>query len=335
MEISGSLHDIFAERFANAEQRIESLRQALSTKLSSLPPSDHHPELAIYATGSLARREATENSDLDAFFMLSHCEADRPIGRIRDVKILNAVLEATDENGFPDFSNDGVYLKFLHVEDVIKHIGGREDDYVNAFTSRMLMMLESCWLYNEDQYTLFRRKLIDVYFDDFHDHSKDFKPIFLLNDILRFWRTLCLNYESSRQWRSDDDLKRAKGHLDNLKLKFSRLNICFSYICHLMFQGNALNAESAISTSSMTPWQRLDYIADINPVHAKQISLMRELYSWFLDITGHPKEETLHWISIEDNRIDAFSKADTYIGEMGKLTKSIADENGYLRYLIV
>lgn len=268
--------------------------------------------------------------------MLSHSEGKKPIGRIRDVKILNAVLEAADENKFPDFSNDGVYLKFLHVEDVLKHIGRREDDYVNAFTARMLMMLESSWLYNEKKFVLFRNKIIKFYFDDFHDHSKDFMPIFLINDILRFWRTLCLNYESGRQWRSQkDELKRAKGHLDNLKLKFSRLNICFSFICHLMHQGVGLNSDSAIYTSSMTPWQRLDDIAHNLPEMADHISSMKHLYSWFLDTTGHPKEDTLQWISIEENRIDAFSKAASFIEQMGNLTREISEKNGYLRYLIV
>ena len=328
--------DIFAKRAINADARILSLRKALSEKLATLPRSDRHPDLAVYATGSLARREATDNSDLDAFFMLSHSEGKRPIGRIRDVKILNAVLEAADENKFPDFSNDGVYLKFLHIDDVLKHIGRREDDYVNAFTARMLMMLESSWLYNEKVFVNFRNKIIKFYFDDFHDHSKDFMPIFLINDILRFWRTLCLNYESGRQWRSEkDELKRAKGHLDNLKLKFSRLNICFSFICHLMHQGVGLNSDSAIYTSSMTPWQRLDDIAKNLPELIDQISSMKQLYSWFLDTTGHPKEDTLQWISTEENRIDAFSKAASFIEEMGNLTRVIAEKNGYLRYLIV
>lgn len=149
---------VFTQRAANADIRIGNLRSALAEKLSLLPQSVRHPDLTIYATGSLARGEATENSDLDAFFMLSHSEKEKPIGRIRDVKILNAVLEAADENGFPDFSNDGEYLKFLHVDDILKHIGRREDDYINAFTARMLMMLESSWLYNEDNFKLFKEK---------------------------------------------------------------------------------------------------------------------------------------------------------------------------------
>ena len=209
--------NIFQIRSTETAERIKTLRASLATQLSDLPESDAHPSLCIYATGSLARREATSHSDLDAFFLLSGDEADKPLGRIRDVRILNAVLNAQEEAGFPDFSNDGAYLKFLYIDNVVKCIGHRDDDYKNAFTARILLLTESIYLYGEPNFLAFRKNIVDVYFQDYHDHSQDFRPIFLLNDILRFWRTLCLNYENARHWREDEDeIKRAKGHLDNL-----------------------------------------------------------------------------------------------------------------------
>jgi hypothetical protein len=237
----------------------------LAERLSKLPASDKHPSLSIYVTGSLARGEATEHSDLDAFFMLSSKEEKKPIGRIRDTRIFYAVLKAQEAGGFPDFSNEGEYLKFLHIEDVIKNIGGREDDYKNGLTARMLLLLESKWLYDETHFDIFRNQIIQSYFEDYHDHSKNFRPIFLLNDILRFWRTLCLNYENSRSWRPVNESQgvdyRAQGHLKNLKLKFSRLNICFSYICHLLHQGPSLSFKNALHSASLTPFERLTAIS--------------------------------------------------------------------------
>lgn len=106
---------IYDVRSQAASQRIELLRRLLDEKLSKIPASENHPTLCIYATGSLARREASQHSDLDAFFMLSGSQKDKPIGRIRDVKILNAVLEAAEEADFPDFSGDGEYLRYLIV----------------------------------------------------------------------------------------------------------------------------------------------------------------------------------------------------------------------------
>ncbi len=328
--------EIFEQRAKQADSRIEILRSSLAKQLKNIPESADHPSLCIYATGSLARKEATQHSDLDAFFLLSGDEKDKPLGRIRDVRILNAVLNSQESAGFPDFSNDGSYLKFLYIDDVVKCIGHRDDDYKNAFTARILLLTESTYLYGEENFRAFRDKIIDIYFQDFHNHSSDFRPIFLLNDILRFWRTLCLNYENSRHWRNDEDkTKRSKGHLDNLKLKFSRLNICYSYICHLLSQGPALTRENAILTSNLTPYERLQEIRKLYSDLSSIIDVMESEYAWFLDITDKPKSEALDWISNQENRDSAFKHAAIFVSKTGELVQKIAEKNGYLRYLIV
>ncbi len=326
---------IFEQRAVEAEHRIAKLREVLESQLSNIPASDAHPSLCIYATGSLARKEATQHSDLDAFFLLSGDEGEKPLGRIRDVKILNAVLNAQEAGQFPDFSNDGAYLKFLYIDDVVRCIGSRDDDYKNAFTARILLLTESTYLYGKDNYNNFKTQIIDKYFQDFHDHSDNFRPIFLLNDLIRFWRTLCLNYENSRHWRVDDGMKRAKGHLDNLKLKFSRLNICYSFISHLLDQGSSLTKEHVHRTSSLTPYERLSEIRDRNHDVASIISHMEDEYAWFLDEMDRPKDEALQWISEEGNRNTAFKHAARFLEGTGTLVKVIADKNDYLRYLIV
>ena len=328
--------EIFEKRATQADARIGQLRSSLASQLKDLPISSEHPSLCIYATGSLARKEATEHSDLDAFFLLSGDEKEKPLGRIRDVRILNAVLNAQEGTGFPDFSNDGAYLKFLYIDDVVQCIGHREDDYKNAFTARILMLTESTYLYGEENFKTFRDKIIDIYFSDFHNHSNDFKPIFLLNDILRFWRTLCLNYENARHWRDDEDqIKRAKGHLDNLKLKFSRLNICYSYICHLLSQGSALTRENAIATSNLTPFERLGEIEGRYPDMLGIIEAMKTEYAWFLEMTDKPRDDALEWMSDQKNRDEAFRHAGAFVSKTGNLVQQIAEKNGYLRYLIV
>lgn len=327
---------VFEDRRQESNRRLESVRTSLSPALEAIAGTHGLPELAIYATGSLARREATRHSDLDAFFMLQGSEKANGIGRIRDVKIFHAVVVSAEEAEFPDFSNDGEYLRFLHVDDVVNGIGGRDDDYKNNFTARMLMMLESDWLYGKDAFESFQEKIISAYFEDFHDHSDQFRPLFLLNDVLRFWRTLCLNYENARNWRgAEDSRKSAKGHLGNLKLKFSRMNICFSFITHLMSQGHHLTLENAVATAKQSPLGRLQSIAEIGTVERGAVNRMLEEYDWFLRTTDKPKEEMLDWISNAGNREDAFRCASSFVEATGHLVRKVADDNGYLRYLIV
>jgi hypothetical protein len=291
--------------------------------------------LCIYATGSLARLEANRWSDLDAFFFLSGSSDKRPLSRIRDVKILNAVVETAYSHGFPDFSNDGEYLKFLHIDDVVKHIGGREDDYHNALTARMLLILESQYLYNSRLYEAFREQVIERYFVDFHRHNSDFKPIFLLNDVLRFWRTLCLNYEHGREWRSKDPEKRAKGHLSNLKLRFSRLTICYSFIAKLLVYGKNITKEQVVEVARMTPLDRLQALAEGNLSRGAEVATLLREYDWFLDVVSHPKSDVLEWISDTDARNKAFAHSIEYINAMFRLVDGIAKENNYSRFLVI
>lgn len=286
-------------------------------------------------TGSLARGEASEHSDIDAFFLLSESAEKRPLSRIREVKILNTVVESARDANFPDFSNDGEYLRFLHINDILKNIGSREDDYNNALTARMLLILESKFLYNEDTFRKFRACAVDAYFKDFHDHQRSFRPIFLLNDVLRFWRTMCINYENAREWRSQTPERSAKGHLANLKLRFSRLNICFSFIAHLLAKGGSLAPVDVLETCDLTPLQRLrDLRAGNNDLHAEIDNLLSK-YSWFLDSVSKPKDIVLEWIADEPSRIAAFAEAEEFIESMYAVVRQVADKNGYLRFLII
>src|SRR5205823_3793512 len=88
------------DRAAFANGRLANLRDDLKTKLSKIEQESAEPELCIYVTGSLARGEASEHSDLDAFFLLSESQDNRPLGRIREVKILNAVVQSASDAKF-------------------------------------------------------------------------------------------------------------------------------------------------------------------------------------------------------------------------------------------
>lgn len=322
-------------RKRESDDRIERLRSSLTSRIQAVEEPDAEPGLCIYATGSLARLEANADSDLDAFFFLTGKEEEKCLSRIRDVRILNAVVEASQDLYFPDFSNDGEYLKFLHIEDVLQHIGGRQDDYHNALTARMLLLLESKFIYNEDLYINFKRKVIERYFSDFHRHNDDFRPIFLLNDILRFWRTLCLNYENGRTWRTEDTERRAKGHLSNLKLRFSRLNICYSFIAMMLSYGPAIQQQNVEETSAATPLERLAIVQQRIPALESEISALYTEYDWFLETVGRPKDEVLDWISDKGRRIDAFSHGNKFVSSMYSVVRSVAEQNNYLRYLVI
>jgi hypothetical protein len=315
-------------------RRIAVVRDELSQRFDNLDETIAS-KIAIYATGSLARHEANKFSDLDAFFYVLGSRDRDKIDPVHEIEIFHHVIQTGMVANFPDFSGGGEYLHFQYLDDVVDNIGSRHDDYINALTSRMLLILESAYLFNEKPFNAARSKIIERYFADFHDHSEDFQPIFILNDVLRFWRTLCLNYEHGREWRREKPEERARGHLKNLKLRFSRLMICYSFIGALLQRGPALNPEQVLDVSIMTPVQRLQAVSTQDCSLKADVDAILGEYSWFLEAMNREKHDVLEWILDDVERVDAFAKSKVFIESMYRLITRIAEQHGYIRYLVI
>lgn len=319
----------------DSKTRLAALRKVLAGRLDDTLSEDARSRITIYATGSLARLEANEHSDLDAFFYIMGTKDHDRLTTVEEVGIFQNVVESSGLIKFPDFSNGGEYLHFQYLDNVVENIGSRQDDYINGLTSRMLLILESAYLYNKENFEASRKKIIDRYFSDFHDHRKEFRPIFILNDILRFWRTLCLNYEHGREWRKDDGLDRARGHLKNLKLRFSRLLICYSFVAGLLNRGPFLTSEDVISVSNQTPLERLGALKASDSDLVGHVDTLFAEYEWFLSAMDREKNEVLLWMSDEDIRVDAFARGQTFVESMFGLVMVVAQKHDYTRYLVI
>jgi hypothetical protein len=319
----------------DSARRLAELRSDLAHRLDNALPATARDRITIYATGSLARLEANTHSDLDAFFYVLGTKDHDRLDTVEEVCVFHNVVECSKTGSFPDFSNGGEYLHFQYLDDVVGNIGSRQDDYINGLTSRMLLILESTYLYNESNYLEAKRKVVDRYFADFHDHRKEFRPIFILNDVLRFWRTLCLNYEHGREWRKDDGLNRARGHLKNLKLRFSRLLICYSFVAGLLNRGPALSDEDVLAISDETPLQRLRALRAADTSYVAPVDLLLTEYEWFMKEMDRDKDAVLEWISDEPTRIASFARGETFAATMAQLVTSVADKHGYTRFLVI
>lgn len=307
----------------------------LGEALANLNSTNGSESICIYVTGSYARGEASEHSDLDIFLVREGSKQENQIGRIPEVKIVSSLIDAQNKSGFPDFSDDGEYLKFHYIDDILRNLGNPHDDYTNAFTARLLLLLESRPVFGEKIYRGFVDGVVNAYFVDFHDHEKNFRPIFLVNDILRFWRTLCLNYENKRSWRQADPQARAKGHLQNLKLKFSRLLTCFSAVAILACQEDGLTHNKAKNLLTLTPVERVLSVAKAHGEVSGYLSEFLECYEWFLDKMAAPKDEVLDWILKEDERDIAFNRARAFGKVMYHITFEAAKKAQNERFLVI
>jgi len=292
-------------------------------------------DLTIYATGSYARKEASEHSDIDLFFLLKPNPLSKEEPNIASMRMFTKVIEVVDRMGFPSFSNDGEFLKIIRADDITNKLGGREDDYHNHFTARMLLLLESVPLVGRNEYDEILTAIIQSYFRDYPDHPSDFSPTFLTNDIMRFWKTLCLNYEHKRNQPAENQAKVTSQKIKNLKLKFSRMLTCFGSIGYLVAHDRPITPEIVMEMTKLSPLERLIEMKHFNQSLTKSIEQASDQYSWFIELTGMSKEELETYFMDKPNRIEAFRKADEFGQSIFDVVHDTATKNGYLRYLLV
>ena len=160
--------------------------------------------------------------------------------------------------GYGPFSNDGEYLKVYSLEKMLEALGAPQDDNENLFTARMLLLLEARCVCNQSLYSEIVNKILEHYFRD-SGGKITFRPLFLLNDLLRYWRTLCLNYELIRDQPDRPWIKK------NISLKFSRMLTVFGTVLPLVTR-QICDIDSARKFVKLSPHQRfaegLDYLED-------------------------------------------------------------------------
>ena len=139
MSIQNHCDLLLTQREKYSNERIKKLRE----KLDAVKELDQFPKLTIFGAGSYGRLEASEYSDIDMFFLDLAGPDDLQEPRTNRIRLFAKVIDIVEEMRFPKFSNDGEYLVLLHMDDMVDKLGGREDDYENIFTTRMLLLLES------------------------------------------------------------------------------------------------------------------------------------------------------------------------------------------------
>ena len=243
-----SEHAGLAARRSSSAKRLERVTQAFASNsfLRGLP-------ITVFCAGSLARQEIGAKSDLDLFVTADQDATDLR-SRLFEYTLFAELIAVNRELGFPEFSNDGQYLRLHFLDELITVTGSPRDDSDNRFTTRMLLVLESEPLLHRGRYDTHLRKVLSHYYRD-NTSKRSFRPLFLLNDILRYWRTLCLNYEERRAdprkpWRKK-----------NVNLKFSRMVTVFSTVLPLVLRPIE-SASDLFDLCGQSPLERLAAAVD-------------------------------------------------------------------------
>ncbi len=284
---------------AFSEAKLKELQKEVLTSFDKNDFSESFlNDICVYACGSLARHELVENSDLDLFFIY---KGKSPIKNVDKYRFFSKLYDISIKCGFGKPSKGGGFWEFISKCDLLD-IGSRKEDYNNGLTARLLLILESKPIYNKRLYNKIVEETVNLYFKDHKKHPVGFLPMYLINDILRYWYTLTLNYE----FRRDENDNNQDKHWKRLKLKYPRLLTCYSTIACLF--KNDIAPNNVIEVINKTPLERLEYVLSITDEVSNIISNIKEEYNWMLSL----KKFDSTWWNDESNKDAAYKKAEFF-----------------------
>jgi predicted nucleotidyltransferase len=191
-----------------SETKLAELRQRLE---NIAPPGE-----VILTCGSYARREASDESDID-FFIITSSPPSPPDSQASQSELawVDSVKESINAVVHVEPSEGGAFSKVEDRHAILRNIRG-EDDNNSKITRRMLFLLEGEWLFNCRGLQRVRREILERYIGThINDHQI---ALFLLNDIIRYYRTVAVDYE----FKTAEGRKPKPWGIRNIKLVFSR-----------------------------------------------------------------------------------------------------------------
>lgn len=201
-------------------RRWQAIRRAIDLSsrekgnLTGFLADQNQSDTSIVVFGSLARNEFTSGSDLD-WTLLVDGQADAD--HLTQARKIRRTLE---QKGYAEPGPTGIFGNIAFSHPIVHEIGGEDDTNKNT-TQRILLLLESCAIGKPEAYNRVFDTVLQRYIVDDsglrHSHSGGYRvPRFLLNDIVRYWRTVTVDFVYKQVERNDG------WALRNAKLRMSR-----------------------------------------------------------------------------------------------------------------
>lgn len=169
--------------------------------------------LDVVAFGSMAREEMAPDSDFDYLVV-----ANEIVTAPRLVEIFRqAALSALDKIGAERPGSSGLFGRMIGAPDILNQIG-LDEDTNKSLSRRILVLQESVCLNKHHHYEELVSSILSRYLNDYLDDNAPRVPRFLFNDMVRFWRTMAVDYQAKR-W---EEMSGTKWGLRYLKLRSSR-----------------------------------------------------------------------------------------------------------------
>jgi len=243
----------------------------------------------------------------------------------------------------------GIFGNLIFSHELVHQIGGENDPNSNI-TRRLLLLLESRTIGSADAYSRVIRVILERYFDQdsnlFDANKKHFRvPRFLLNDIVRFWRTMAVDFAGKQRERAGEGWA-----LRNIKLRMSRklifatgLLMCFSCYTKLpaVTDGSEKSNDILIKhVSTFVERPPLEILADAllqYSIPAETVFELLDSYDLFLECLNDVKRRPhLEKLSYEDSISDTVFQQMREVGQkfQSGLDRLFFQDNDELKRLI-
>jgi hypothetical protein len=190
--------------FPNLFAARERTEAGLAKRRASLAGLSHSAEASVVLMGSWGRGEVTAGSD-DDFMVLAYGAEELEIEPT--IEEVGGVLKRQP-------GEDGPFAEPVFSQNLVNDIGLDADSNKNL-TRRLLFLLESTPVSGDERiYRTVRNEILDRYLDQ--SVKPYHPPRFFLNDVVRYWRTICVDF-AAKEWKGPE-----KWGIRNSKLRTSR-----------------------------------------------------------------------------------------------------------------
>ncbi len=309
--------------------------RAKRTELQKLLDQIDTNDTSIVVFGSLARDEAMAGSDTDWTLLVDGIADPLHVSSAQEIS------RRLEKAGAPGPGPEGTFGALAFSHQILHWIGGEDDSNANT-TRRILLLLESKPIGQPDACDRVLNNVLSRYLNEdrgLWDAAKKRRvPLFLLNDIARYWRIMVIDFAYKQRARGNRGyaLRSIKLGLSRKLIFVSGLLACFS--CSLDFSdeqwvefSRSRNPQPLIAhlrtVLNMTPLEivasRLANYEDAFPASKRLFDAYDKFIGMLADNTpatsGKSPREHLADISVDDLESDkVFQEARKIRQEFGK-----------------